>query len=503
MVIEAKSMIDSNPSLVILDVRNESEYVTGHIRNAKLIPLFQLNTSLNQLNPADTILVYCGVGGRSATASQILASNGFSHIYNMLGGITDWAREQYPTYIKYTSIQEAINHATEGDTLYVGQGQYLEHPWVNKSLNLVGENKENTILDGSSGGTVLYVNADNISISDFKIQYSGCACSGYCGINIESNHQNINITNNNVVSDGFAIQMVNVQKVLIIHNNITFSNDYCLVVHDSTQVSVVENNIVNNLYGIDVENSTHVVFSNNNITNSQDGISFIGSANNTISGNIIASNAMYGIYLNQSNNNTFHHNSIQANGRQVSSRNSTNTWDNGLEGNYWSNYTDVDTDNDGIGNTPHVIDAQNIDNFPLVGISSSYHFSANQDVNVISNSTIDSCEFIAPNSIKVQVSNATANETTGFCRISIPHSLIDPSNGTIEIVIDNGQTSVLFLNDTLYDNGTHRWIYFTYQHSTHEILIIPEFPLPLVFMLLSSPMIILAVMSRKRRAEIC
>ena len=501
-VIEGKNMIDSNPSLVILDVRNESEYVTGHIRNAKRIPLFQLNTSLNQLNPADTILVYCRAGGRSATASQILASEGFNHIYNMLGGITDWTREQYPTYIKYTSIQEAINNATDGASLYVGQGQYLEHPWINRSLNLIGENKENTILDGSSNGTVLYVNADNVSISDFKIQYSGCACSGYCGINMESNHQNINITNNNLVSDGFAIQMVNVQKVLIIRNNITFSNDYCLVVHDSTQVSVIENNIANNLYGIDVENSTHIIFSNNNITNSQDGISLIVSANNTITGNLIGSNAMYGIYINQSNNNTFYHNRIQANGRQVSSRNSTNKWDNGLEGNYWSNYTGVDTDNDGIGNTPQVVDSQNIDNFPLVGISSDYHFSANQDVNVISNSTIDSCEFIAPNSIKVQVSNTTGNQTTGFFRISIPHSLIDPGNGTLQVIIDNGQTPVLFLNGTLYDNGTHRWTYFTYQHSTREILIIPEFPLQLIFPLLMTSTIMWALMRRRRRAEI-
>lgn len=43
---QAKAMIDSNPSLIILDVRNQSEYDAGHIRNAKLIPLWNLTQNL-------------------------------------------------------------------------------------------------------------------------------------------------------------------------------------------------------------------------------------------------------------------------------------------------------------------------------------------------------------------------------------------------------------------------------------------------------------------------
>lgn len=502
-VFQAKTMIDTNPSLVILDVRNDSEYVTGHIRNAKLIPLFELNTSLNQLNPADTILVYCRAGGRSASASQILASNGFTHIYNMLGGMTDWTREQYPTYIKYTSIQEAIDNATDGNTLYVSQGFYSEHLSVNKSLALIGENKDTTVIDGTMNGTVFYFNADNITISDFRIQYAGCACKGYCGINIESHRQNINITSNNIFSVGFGVQMDKAQNVIITHNNITYCNDFCMVVHDSTQVSVLENNIANNLYGINVENSTQTTFSNNNITNSHDGISLTESDNNTITCNTIASNGMYGIYLSQSNNNIIYHNSFQANARQVSTHNSTNIWDNGFEGNYWSNYTGTDTDNNGIGNTPHPIDSQNIDNYPLIGTFSSYHTPLNQDVNLVSNSTIDSFEYVAPNNIMLQVSSTTANQTTGFCRMSIPHALIDPANGSIQVIIDNGQTQVLSVNTTLYDNGTYRWIYFTYQHSTHQILIVPEYPLSLILPLLIAATAMATGAHKKHRIRMC
>jgi rhodanese-related sulfurtransferase len=172
-VVQAKTMIDTNPSLVILDVRNQSEYVTGHIRNAVLIPLFQLNSSFDQLNPNDEILVCCKAGARSTTASQILVSNGFLHIYNMAGGITAWITEGYLTFVKYMSIQEAIDSANVGSTLYVSSGQYFEHLVLNKSLNLVGENRDTAIIDGMSNGTVVYVGSDNVSISDFKLQYSG------------------------------------------------------------------------------------------------------------------------------------------------------------------------------------------------------------------------------------------------------------------------------------------------------------------------------------------
>lgn len=358
-VMQAKAMIDSDPSLVILDVRNQSEYITGHIRNAKLIPLFQLNDSLNQLDPADHILVYCRAGYRSATASQILAADNFTHIYNMLGGITDWAREEYATYIQYPSIQEAMNNATEGGTLYVSQGQYLEHLSVNKPLVLIGEDKDTTIVDGTNNGTVFYVDTDNTLISNFRIQSSGCACAGYCGINIESNHKNINITDSNIISDGFGIQMDRAQSVSITYNNITGCNDFCMVLHDSTRVSILENNIQDNIFGINIVGSTQTVVFNNNITRSHDGISLTKSDNNTITYNNITSNGMYGIYISQSNDNVFHHNSLMANSDQVSNHNSTNIWDDGSEGNYWSDYN-------GTGSTPYVIDAENQDNHPLL-----------------------------------------------------------------------------------------------------------------------------------------
>ncbi len=505
-VIQAKSMIDTNPSLVILDVRNQSEYVTGHIRNAKLIPLFLLNSNLNQLNPADGILVYCKAGARSTTASEILVANGFLHIYNMAEGITGWIKEEYPTYVKYASIQGAVDNATDGSTLYVSSGEYFENLVINKSINLVGENRDFTIIDGMSNGTVVYVGSDNVSISDFNLQYSGCSCSDYYGIDVGSSRKNVSIVNNHVFSDSTGILVRKGENIHIVQNNITHSRDYPIVIEDSVGVSISENNVVDNLNQIDVQNSTQMSIVNNNMTNNGNGIAFTNSNNNTVTGNLIASNSLYGLYVSQSNYNVIVHNSLQSNANNVYVRNSTDYWDDGFEGNYWSNYTGKDANNDGIGDTPFLLDANNVDNHPLVGLFYCFHATPENDVAIITDSALDSFEYIQPETVKLQVSNTTASQTLGFCRIIIPHALIDPNNGTIQVIIDSNQTQVLFLNTTLYDNGTHRWVYLAYPLSTHEIVIVSEYPLgflvtALVTVLVTAGLSLVILIKRKRRIE--
>ena len=205
----AKNMIGSNPSLIVLDVRLQSEYDSGHIRNAKHIPVGELEGRLDELGTADEILVYCRSGGRSATASQILADNGFSHVYNMLGGITAWIDVGYPVYVKYSSIQEAINSADGGDTIYVSSGTYYENVVVNKSVSLIGEDKNTTIIDGDQTGTVVRVTEDNVTIKGFTIQ------SGEVGLDLNSN-------NNTVASNKFrsnGLQETDIITDLEIHQD--------------------------------------------------------------------------------------------------------------------------------------------------------------------------------------------------------------------------------------------------------------------------------------------
>jgi len=76
----------------------------------------------------------------------------------------------------------------------------------------------------------------------------------------------------------------------------------------------------------------------------------------------------------------------------------------------------------------------------------------------------------------------TAEQTFGFCRVSIPHVLMDDPD-IVRVLIDDGGTEVLFANFTLYDNSTYRWMYFGYEHSTHEVIIQSDITPPTISIL--------------------
>lgn len=88
---EAKENLDEDSEIVLLDVRTQSEYESGHIEDAVLLPLDQLNEKASEVIPDQekTYYVYCRSGNRSATAAQLLVDMGYENIYD-LGGIIDW-----------------------------------------------------------------------------------------------------------------------------------------------------------------------------------------------------------------------------------------------------------------------------------------------------------------------------------------------------------------------------------------------------------------------------
>ena len=82
----------NNDNILILDVRRVEEFRSGHIPNAKNIPVGELSSRLSELNSYKNskILVYCAAGSRSARAADILVKNGFNDVYNLSGGISSY-----------------------------------------------------------------------------------------------------------------------------------------------------------------------------------------------------------------------------------------------------------------------------------------------------------------------------------------------------------------------------------------------------------------------------
>ncbi|MBA7494591.1 Thiosulfate sulfurtransferase GlpE [subsurface metagenome] len=97
---ESYDMI-SQQEVMILDVRTQDEYYSGHIPDALLIPLSELESRLDELDTADHILIYCRSGKRSEEAAQILVTNNFIHVYNMEDGIVQWQAQSFPATARH------------------------------------------------------------------------------------------------------------------------------------------------------------------------------------------------------------------------------------------------------------------------------------------------------------------------------------------------------------------------------------------------------------------
>jgi len=95
--VETLEKSESDSNVVLLDVRTQSEWDEGHIKNALFIPVQELEARVAELEPykGKTIIAYCRSGNRSGVAQQILGKYGYS-VYNMEGGILRWKKESLP-----------------------------------------------------------------------------------------------------------------------------------------------------------------------------------------------------------------------------------------------------------------------------------------------------------------------------------------------------------------------------------------------------------------------
>ncbi|MGQ9461229.1 MAG: hypothetical protein ACUVRA_08400 [Candidatus Bathyarchaeaceae archaeon] len=199
----------------------------------------------------------------------------------------------------------------------------------------------------------------------------------------------------------------------------------------------------------------------------------------------------------------------------MQSYDSTNVWDNGYPsgGNYWSNYSGTDlhwgsgqteTGSDGIGDTAHQIDADNIDRYPLMGPFSTFNAGTwdgmSFNVDVISNSTVSGFQFnVDQKSVSFNVTGDYG--TTGFCRVTIPNDLLWVDDKWTITVGDQQITDYGIISD-----GDFTYIYFSYNHSTQTVTIegnhvIPEFPSAIILPLFTILSMIAVVFTKKKRRK--
>ena len=93
---QATELIATTPSLVLLDVRTDWEFDSGHLEGAANIPVDELEPRIDELDSNQPLLVYCQTGNRSRRAVQLLLDNRFSKLYHMSAGITAWMDAGYP-----------------------------------------------------------------------------------------------------------------------------------------------------------------------------------------------------------------------------------------------------------------------------------------------------------------------------------------------------------------------------------------------------------------------
>jgi parallel beta-helix repeat protein len=214
----------------------------------------------------------------------------------------------------YPKIQDAIDNANPEDTVQVSIGTYFENLFINKTLKLIGENKDTTFLDGNGGQTVVLVNSTSVAISGFTIRNGsdGIILEGCSGSTIEGNDINcfstgiwLHYSDSNVVSD-----------------NLMLNSGYCglILCGGSSENNVTHNTLRNNVNAMIMTGTNNLIYHNNFINNQ---------------------------------NQTWMKASLK------------NAWNNTCDGNYWSDYNGTEFDRYGIGSTPYVIDANNQDNYPL------------------------------------------------------------------------------------------------------------------------------------------
>jgi parallel beta-helix repeat protein len=355
----------------------------------------------------------------------------------------------------------------------------------------------NNITGNSNSGIYLLFSHDNTILSN-TFSSNQLAC-----INLMTSHYNTILKNTDFSDSPYGVLLWASHRNIVSENIILSPSDQGIAMGYSDANHILNNTISNTATGIEIQQiCNNSIIANNKISESEYYGIYIESQYEETRYNVILDNNIthnrIGIKITRLSGNVIYYNNFVDNTDQSSISDSTNIWNDGYPtgGNYWSDYTGVDSNHDGIGDSWYNIAENNADDYPLMGPSNSFKTTLGKYVNVISNSTVDTFRYFESNStIMMHVSNMTVNQTRGFCRVSIPYEVMsEPFNVTID------GANPTYWNYTLYDNGTHRWIYFEYEHTTREIVIIPEFPAFLILPLFMMATLLAVIVYRRKHS---
>ena len=163
----------------------------------------------------------------------------------------------------YSKIQDAIDNASDGDTVFVydNSSPYIENIIVDKSINLLGEDRDTTVIDGNRDDNVVNISTDQVNISGFTIRNSSSYYSS-AGIDIRSNYNTI--TNNKISNNySYGIYLYSSNYNIISGNNLTKSRDG-LYLKRACKNTINSNNFLDSRRGISIGyKSNNNIISNN------------------------------------------------------------------------------------------------------------------------------------------------------------------------------------------------------------------------------------------------
>jgi len=202
----------------------------------------------------------------------------------------------------------------------------------NQDLGIYVRGSDNTTISENTANNnqnlgIYVCGSDNNTISENTANNNS-----YCGIYIYH-------SDNNTVSGNTANNYQNIGIYIYNSNNNTVSGN-------------TANN--NEGSGICIYGSDNTTISGNTANNGGYGIYSYRSNSTTVSGNVVDNNVNYGIYTQESDYNLIYKNYFINNGIHALDEGNSNYWNSSIIGNYWDNYTGIDADKNGIGDTPHV-----------------------------------------------------------------------------------------------------------------------------------------------------